>query len=118
MYLMWHRKPISKDVMSGLIAARTDVFVPVIKDNWDGLEMQGWKVLLDLLKFGPRDLKISSVHYIFNKREVGESHISNKVVYTTFHQCGCVGRALAKVYAKVKHIDVRFGARCSALPSS
>ena len=118
LYLMWHRKPVSKDVMSGLIAARTDVFVPVIKDNWDGLEMQGWKVLLDLLKFGPRDLKISSVHYIFNKREVGESHISDKVVYTTFHQCGCVGRALAKVYAKVKHLDVRFGARCSALLSS
>lgn len=105
LYLLSHRKKISKDVMSGLIAGRTDVFTPVIKNNWNELEMQGWKVLLDLLKFGPRDLKISKVYYQFGKRAEGESHISPKVVATTFHQCGVFGRFCAKVYCKIKHID-------------
>lgn len=105
MFLLWHRKPTSKDNMSGLIAGRTDVFVPVIKDNWDKLEMKGWKVLLDLLRWGPKDIKIDEEHYIFEKREVGESHISPTVVMTTFHQCGCVGRFLARVYARLKGID-------------
>lgn len=102
LYLLFHRKKISKDVMSGLIAGRTDVFVPVIKENWDGLEMQGWKVLLDLLKFGPRDLKISNVNYKFLKRAEGESHISPRVVVTTFNQCGSFGRFCARVYSKLK----------------
>ena len=105
MYLFVKRKKMSRDVMSGLIAGRTDVFVPVIKENWNELELQGWKVLLDLLKFGPRDIKISNVHYKFGKRAEGESHISSKVVVTTFHQCGVVGRFFAKLYSKVKRID-------------
>ena len=108
LFLLWHGKKISKDVMSGLIAGRTDVFVPVIKENWDGLEMQGWKVLLDLLKFGPKDLKISNVNYKFGKRAEGESHISPRVVVTTFHQCGCFGRFCAKIYAKIKHVDYSY----------
>ncbi len=104
-FLFWHGKPRSKDNMSGLIAGRTSVFVPVIKDNWNNLEMQGWKVLLDLLRWGPKDLKIDEEHYIFAKREIGESHISGKVVVSTFHQCGAFGRFCAKVYAKIKGLD-------------
>lgn len=102
LYLLSHRKKISKDVMSGLIAGRRDVFVPVIRDNWDGLEMTGWKVLIDLLKFGPRDIKISNVYYKFGKRAEGESHISPWVVVTTFNQCGMVGKFFAKIYMKLK----------------
>lgn len=105
LYLIWHRKKISKDVMSGLIAGRTDFFRPVIQENWDGLEMKGWKVLVDLLKFAPRDIKISKVYYKFGKRAEGDSHISPMVVVTTFHQCGCVGRFFAKLYAKLKGLD-------------
>lgn len=105
MYLLSHRKKMSRDVMSGLIAGRTDVFIPVIQDNWNELEMQGWKVLLDLLKFGPRNLKISNVYYKFGKRAEGESHISSRVVVTTFHQCGIFGRFCAKVYSKLKKLD-------------
>ncbi|MBP3385238.1 MAG: glycosyltransferase [Candidatus Methanomethylophilaceae archaeon] len=102
LYLIWHGKKFSKDIMSGLFAGRTDVFVPVIKENWDGLEMQGWKVLLDLLKFGPKKLKIANVKYKFGKRAEGESHINPRVVVTTFNQCGCLGRFLAKIYSKIR----------------
>jgi len=105
MYLLCKRKSMSKDVMSGLIAGRTDVFIPVIKENWGGLEMQGWKVLLDLLKFGPRDLKISNSYYKFGKRAEGESHLNSRVVVTTFNQCGSFGKFCAKIYCKIKGIE-------------
>jgi dolichol-phosphate mannosyltransferase len=101
MYLMSKGKRISEDIMSGLIAGRTDVFVPVIRDNRDGLEMQGWKVLIDLLKFGPSDLKMARTEYRFGKRAEGESHISSRVVLTTFNQCGRSGKFFAKVYKKI-----------------
>ena len=100
-YLMSRKKSVTEDVMSGLYAGRCDVFVPVIKENWDKLEMTGWKVLLDLLKYGPRDLKIATIQYDFGKRAAGESHISPKVVVTTFNQLGRGGQLMAKVYDKL-----------------
>ncbi|MDR2866963.1 MAG: glycosyltransferase [Methanomassiliicoccaceae archaeon] len=102
LYLLYHGKRIVEDLMSGLIAGRTDVFVPVIKDNWKGLEMKGWKVLLDLLKFGPSDMKISTAKYRFGKRAEGESHISGNVVLTTFNQCGRFGKFCGKLYVKIR----------------
>lgn len=107
-YLLFRGKSVTKDVMSGLFAGRTDVFVPVIEENFDQLEMKGWKVLLDLLKFGPKDLHITKVKYKFNKRAAGESHISPRVVISTFRQCGWFGGICAKVYAKVKRVDMNF----------
>jgi dolichol-phosphate mannosyltransferase len=101
LYLFRLRKKHTEDIMSGLIAGRCDVFVPVIKENWDSLEMKGWKVLLDLLKYGPGDLKISTVNYDFGKRAEGESHISSKVVVTTFHQFGAFGKLCAQLYDKI-----------------
>jgi dolichol-phosphate mannosyltransferase len=100
-YLFIHGKKCTADVMSGLFAGRCDVFVPVIEENNEKLEMQGWKVLLDLLKFGTSDLKISTIKYDFGKRAEGESHISPKVVVTTFNQLGRVGKLFAKVYQKL-----------------
>ena len=101
LYLMMKKRSITEDVMSGLYSGRCDVFVPVIKENWDKLEMTGWKVLLDLLKYGPRDLKIGTIQYDFGKRAAGESHISPKVVVTTFNQLGRGGKLMAKVYDKL-----------------
>jgi dolichol-phosphate mannosyltransferase len=102
LYLLYHRKKMSRDVMSGLIAGRTDVFAPVIRDNKAGMEMKGWKVLLDLLKFGPKDIKIANCRYKFGKRAAGESHMRPIVVVTTFNQCGMVGRFLGRIYAKAR----------------
>jgi dolichol-phosphate mannosyltransferase len=102
LYLLCRRKRMSRDVMSGLFAGRTDVFVPVIEANRDGLSMKGWKVLLDLLKFGPRDLKIANVKYKFGYRAAGVSHISPIVVVDTFNQCGIVGRFCGKAYGMLR----------------
>ena len=102
LYLISKGKMISKDIMSGLIAGRTDVFVPVIKENFPELEMQGWKVLLDLLKFGPSELNIANTHYKFDKRAEGESHLSSRVLITTFNQLGRVGRLCARTLTKLK----------------
>ena len=101
LYLFSRRKAVTEDVMSGLYAGRCDIYVPVIKEHWDELEMTGWKVLLDLLKFGPRDVKIGTINYDFGKRTEGESHISSKVVVTTFHQLGWFGRLWARVFDKM-----------------
>jgi dolichol-phosphate mannosyltransferase len=102
LYLLCHHKRMSRDVMSGLFAGRTDVFVPVLENNWDKIEMSGWKVLLDLLKFGPRDIKIASVKYKFRKRIAGMSHLHPSVVVSTFNQCGTLGKICARVYRTLK----------------
>ena len=102
LYLISRGKRISKDIMSGLFAGRADVFIPVIKENFDGMKMRGWKVLLDLLKFGPSDLKIANAYYKFGKRMEGESHISSNVIIDTFDQLGRVGKFCAKVCEKLK----------------
>jgi len=101
-YLLYHGKRLSEDIMSGLIAGRTDVFVPVIEENWSELEMQGWKVLLDLLKFGPSDIKMAKAMYRFDKRTQGESHLNQRVILTTFNQCGRFGKFCAKLYKKIR----------------
>jgi dolichol-phosphate mannosyltransferase len=103
-YLLRRGKRMSEDVMSGLIAGRTDVFVPIIKDNWADLEMKGWKVLLDLLKFGPSDIGMSAVRYRFGKRAEGESHIGQNVILTIFNQCGRFGKFCAKLYGKIMNL--------------
>lgn len=102
LYLMAKGKTNTKDIMSGLIAGRTDTFQPVIMENWDGLEMKGWKVLLDLLKFGPSDLNITDVEYNFGKRAEGESHLNPRVIVTTFNQLGRPGRFFARFYEKLR----------------
>jgi hypothetical protein len=102
LYLLYHGKRLCMDLMSGLVAGRTDVFVPVIKENFGELEMKGWKVLLDLLKFGPSDVKISTSKYKFGKRAEGESHIGGNVVVSTFNQCGRFGKFCSSLYKKLK----------------
>ena len=106
-YLFLHGKKTSIDVMSGLYGGRVDVFRPVIVENVKkgNMEMQGWKVLLDLLKFGPSDMKTANIHYEFGKREKGESHLSPLVVITSFHQCGMFGRFCAKIYSLITHYE-------------
>jgi len=107
LYLLSKGKRVSEDIMSGLIAGRTDVFVPVINSSFSELEMQGWKVLLDLLKFGPSDLKMAKVKYKFGKRAEGESHISHNVILSTFNQCGRVGKFCGKFYSKIRDQTTR-----------
>ncbi len=105
MFLLVNRKPITEDIMSGLFGGRRDLWGPIIHSHWDEMELTGWKVLLDMLKFGPRELKIEKVYYRFGHRAEGESHIGPKVVITSFHQCGTFGKLLARAVASFKDVD-------------
>lgn len=100
-----HGKQTAKDLMSGLMGGRTDVFKPVIEKNWDRMELTGWKVLADLLKHSDRRLKIGEVRYEFEERDEGESHLGDKVVVTSFHQMWGFGKVMAKFYSRIKGID-------------
>lgn len=106
MYLLWHRRKLSKDDMSGLFGGRTELFSAIIKENYDGLERQGWKALLDLLKFAPRTIKVANVKYSFGKRAEGESKMNPKIVMHTFRQCGIWGRFFARVYGGIKGVKL------------
>ncbi len=102
-----HGKQTTKDMMSGLFALRCDVFRPIIEDNWDLMELRGWKVLMDLLKFSDRKLDIRYFRYDFGTRAEGESHIDAKVLIMTFHQLWGTGKFCAKVLAKLKGVDYK-----------
>lgn len=100
-----HGKQTTKDMMSGLFAIRCDVFRPIIQNNWDSFELRGWKVLMDLLKYADREVRVSYFRYDFGTRAEGESHLNPKVPIMTFHQLWGFGKWTAKVIAKLYHVD-------------
>lgn len=105
LFFILHRKYTTKDMMSGLFALRCDTFRDEIRDNWDSFELRGWKVLMDLMKFNEKTLKISYIRYDFGTRAEGESHLNPKVPIMTFHQLWGFGKFLAKFFCKVYHVD-------------
>lgn len=104
-FFILHRKQTTKDMMSGLFALRTEVFRDLISSNWDNFEYCGWKVLMDLMKYNDKDVKVAYSSYDFASREVGESHLNPKVLIMTFHQLWGFGKFLAKFFCKMYHVD-------------
>ena len=100
-----HGKYTTKDMMSGLFALRCDRFRDEITTHWDEMELRGWKVLMDLMKYNDGDLTIKYSNYDFGTRAEGESHINPKVAIMTFHQLWGFGKFLAKFFCKVYHVD-------------
>lgn len=100
-----HGKQTTKDMMSGLFGLRCDVFRPIIQNNWGNFELQGWKVLMDLMKYSDRKMDIRYYRYDFGTRAEGESHINPKVPIMTFHQLWGFGKFLAKFFCKVYGVD-------------
>ncbi len=100
-----HGKYTTKDMMSGLFALRCDRFRDEITTHWDEMELRGWKVLMDLMKYNDGDLTIKYSRYDFGTRAEGESHINPKVAIMTFHQLWGFGKFLAKFFCKVYHVD-------------
>ena len=100
-----HGKQTTKDMMSGLFGLRCDVFRPCIQSNWDNFEIQGWKVLMDLLKYMDRKVDIRYFRYDFGTRAEGVSHINPKVPIMTFHQLWGFGKFLSKMLAKMYKVD-------------
>ena len=100
-----HGKQTTKDMMSGLFGLRCDVFRPTIQNNWDNFEIQGWKVLMDLMKYNDHKVKVSYFAYDFGTRAEGESHLNPKVPIMTFHQLWGFGKFLAKFFSKLYKVD-------------
>ncbi len=94
-YLRFKGQPGSKDTMSGFFSGRTDVCRKTILEHFGKFERQGFKALFDLLKFAPRDLKVSEVGFEFGERRGGTSKLNSKTVLSIMNQCGIVGKGLA-----------------------
>jgi len=94
-YLRAKGQPRSKDMMSGFFGGRTDLCKNIITKNYSQFQRQGFKALFDILKFAPKDLKISEIEFDFGERRGGTSKLNSRVVVSIMKQCGWGGRALA-----------------------
>jgi len=94
-YLFVHRQRRPHDLMSGFFGGQTAVWREVILSKGARFERRGFKVLFDLMKFGPRDVDIAEVRYDFGERAGGESKLNSRVIISLLRQCGVLGRALA-----------------------
>lgn len=94
-YLTAMRRPRTKDTMSGFFGGRTDLCRDIIASKGERFERAGFKVLFDLLKFLPKDVKVAEVNFDFNTRRSGESKLSSRVILSILRQCGIAGRFAA-----------------------
>lgn len=94
-YLFAHRKCNPRDSMSGFFGGETAVWTEVIRKDGKKFERQGFKVLFDLMKFSPSDVKMAEVRYDFGERSGGESKLDFRVIISLLRQCGYLGRFAA-----------------------
>ena len=71
LFFLIHRKQTTKDFMSGLFAVRCSVFRPIIENNWNSMELRGWKVLMDLMKYSDRKMDIRYCKTISPSADMG-----------------------------------------------
>lgn len=76
--LFLKRKKIPKDILSGFFGIKTEIFNWATETYPQKFELPGYKVLFDLLKILPNDIKIKEVYYVFGQRKKGQSKIKTK----------------------------------------
>jgi hypothetical protein len=74
------RAPACTDCMSGFFAGRTSLVLPIARRGAAQFELEGYKVLFDLLKGWPRSQPIAEVDYEFDPRRRGQSKISLRIM--------------------------------------
>jgi dolichol-phosphate mannosyltransferase len=94
-YLRARGQPRSRDMMSGFFGSRTDLCKDIIAKNHSRFQRHGFKALFDILKFAPKDIKVSEIEFDFGERRGGTSKLNSKVVISIMKQCGWGGKALA-----------------------
>lgn len=95
----WHRKLISKtaillgrirlmknmikcrDILSGFFGIRANLMNEIIARKENKIQMEGYKILFDILKYVPRRTKIREVEYYFGIRKMGQSKLNKKHIY-------------------------------------
>lgn len=76
--------PRCSDVLSGFFGGDT-VFVQELINRKNGsFALEGYKVLFDILKISPGDIKISEVDYVFQTRAGGESKMNSRIIWKYF----------------------------------
>lgn len=65
--------PKCSDILSGFFGAKTGFVAPYLRKYTYRFEMNGFKILFDLLKMLPGDIRIREVHYVFGERGFGSS---------------------------------------------
>jgi len=70
-----------RDPMSGFFGVKTNVIKGFNKDYF---ELEGYKVLFDLMKRLPRKTKLGEVYFDFGTRQKGDSKINSKHVMVFF----------------------------------
>lgn len=73
-----------KDIMSGLFASETNIWVQTISNHRKDFILEGYKILFDFLKIHKTKLEVSHVDYVFGTRNFGESKINKKVIWKFF----------------------------------
>ncbi len=69
------------DPMSGFFGVKTSIINSIDKNNF---ELEGYKVLFDLMKQLPSETKLGKVHFIFGSRKGGETKINSKHIRIFF----------------------------------
>lgn len=80
--LLISNKQGCNDVLSGFFGMRTDLAKKMAKTA--RFEEEGYKILFDMLKALPNDVKIAEVPYVFGSRKGGSSKISLKHIALFF----------------------------------
>ncbi len=93
-YLWLCRQPRSCDLMSGFFGGRTESSRRIISHHGDKFEKKGFKVLFDLLKYAPRDIRLEEVRYVFGERAGGASKLDSDIILSVMKQCGLAGKML------------------------
>lgn len=76
--------PGCNDILSGFFGGNTAFVKDIIHRKKDSFELEGYKVLFDILKVSPRNIKISEVNYVFRTRAGGESKMNSQIIWKYF----------------------------------
>ena len=82
--LFFRRRLRPKDIMSGLFGGETEMVLSIINNHPKTISPKGYKLLFDILKVLPRDIKIGEFEYSFQTRQAGESKIGFKHILVYF----------------------------------
>ncbi len=93
-YLWLRRKPRSHDVMSGFFGGRTELSRRLISEHGHRFEGKGFKMLFDLLKHAPRDIRLEEAQFVFGERAGGKSKLNSDIILSVMKQCGLAGKML------------------------
>jgi dolichol-phosphate mannosyltransferase len=94
-FLRAKRQPVSDDTMSGFFGGRTDSCQKIIVDHGHSFERRGFKILFDLLRFAPRDIRMDEIRFKFDARRSGESKLNSDIILSIIRQCGIPGKMFA-----------------------